>query len=77
MINRWRHIVTLFRQIENPGVAAPGFSLFMLTVRLQISVQPFANIIGNYTCYDRNDKTIDGDHHCHLLPAEGITAQTL
>ena len=37
---------------EKPGVAAPGF-LIGLTVILQVSVEPLANIISSYTCHNR------------------------
>jgi len=53
-------------QNENPrGCDPPGFSyavlvkvaLFLGLVAVWIiSVQPLANIVGDYTCHDRNDK---------------------
>ena len=39
-------------QSENPAAATAGFS-FRLVVLL-ISVKPFANIVADYTCCDRN-----------------------
>ena len=41
-------------QSKNPGVAAPGFSFRLLLST--VAVQPFANVIGRYTCCDGNKK---------------------
>ena len=42
-----------------------------------VSAQPFANVIANYTCYDRNKKCNDNFlHEAHLLSAGGSTATT-
>nr|DAN33129.1 MAG TPA: hypothetical protein [Caudoviricetes sp.] len=31
-----------------------GGTVFFMLVALRISIEPFANIVANYTCYDRN-----------------------
>jgi len=45
---------------ENSGGAAPEFSV--LSVIAQYSVQPLADIICCYTCYDGNQKGIVQSH---------------
>lgn len=53
------------RPIKKPRVAARGFfvpflqsGLFSRLVAFFLSVQPFADIVANYTCYDRNKKSL-------------------
>ena len=47
---------------ENPGVAAPGFSIPILlgraqdSYRLLIAVYPFDDVVADYTSHDGDDK---------------------
>lgn len=40
-------------QRKNRGVPVLGFFMLLLLI---IAVQPFANIVGCYTCYDGNEE---------------------
>jgi len=38
--------------IENPDVAASGFSWWLIVVAEEADVKPLAYIVGNYVCYN-------------------------
>lgn len=66
---------------ENPRAATLGFSVrYGELIRLGwcyliVSVQPFAYVVADYTCYDRNKKREnDVLHTAHLLSAGGSAA---
>ena len=42
-------------------LARVAYALGWLPI-LVIAIQPFANIVGNYTCHDRNDKRYEYIH---------------
>jgi len=68
-------------RIENPrgchlwGFLARYGELFRSGCRcLFISIQPFADIVANYTCSDRDKESYYVLHGTHLLSAGGSTA---
>lgn len=47
-------------KVKPPGAATPGGFLCLLA--LAMSVKPLADIVANYTCYDRDQKCADSVH---------------
>lgn len=70
-----------YTQIENPRGACSWVFLYTYfgwqtkpsgTLPLVISVEPFAYVIRNYTCQNRNSKRYKKFHSFHLLPVAGV-----
>ena len=51
------------RMLQHTGVRLSRLAVLLL------SVQPFADEVGNNTCCDQNKKICYGAHYVHLLPA--------
>ena len=44
------------RKMKTPEVATPGFSIPFWEGGLLLAVQPFAYVVGDYTCHNREKK---------------------
>ena len=57
---------------QKPRGNGPGFFVTWLIVLIVLSVQPFAYVVGGYTCHDGDNKIEEFMHVEHPLPV-GVT----
>ena len=86
--NRQREVnspCNLTINIKNPRAATLGFSIPFLVVGLSpqahywlhITVQPFDDVMANYTTHNSDNKRSEKIHVIHLLPVASMEAATL
>ena len=65
------------QKAKSPGGATPGDFFFRLYCRLFVSIKPFANIVGNYTCSDRDQERDQVFHSCTSSLLERVDSMSI